>query len=143
MDIAFLISTSNSLQDVKSILNAMILVLNIQRYDGTHVGVMTCERQGNILLKLNEKYLRNDILDTIQSLQPRNSRATLDKCLSEASRSMFDVKGGVRNAVDKYLIVFDDGNSLFKQTAVNDAISTLKNQGKYLNEYLMYETFAI
>ena len=130
MDIAFLIPTvSNTLQDVKVIVNAMLLTFGIKKYGGVHVGIITCAEQGDVMLKLNENYIRAEIQDILESLQIKGSQVVLDKCLREASSDMFDVKGGVRNSVDKYLIVFDDGSSLFVQPAVNNAISTLRSQG--------------
>ena len=130
VDITFIIPTvSNTLQDVKAIVNAMLLTFGIRKYEGVHIGIITCAEQGDIVLKLNENYMRTEIQDVIKSLEIKGSQVRLDKCLKEASDNMFDVKGGVRNAVDKYLVVFDDGSSLFVQPAVNNEISTLRKQG--------------
>ena len=130
MDIVFLIPTvSNSLQDVKAIVNAMLLTFGIKKYDGVHVGIVTCAEQGKIVLKLNENYMRGEIQGLLESLQMEGRQAVLDECLREASNNMFDVRGGVRNSVDKYMVVFDDGSSMFRQPAVNNAISSLKFKG--------------
>ncbi len=130
MDIVFLIPTvSNTLQDVKAIVNALLLTFGITKYNGVHVGIITCAEQGKIVLKLNENYMKAEIQNILQSLQVKGRQVILDKCLREASSNMFDVRGGVRNNVDKYFVVFDDGSSLFYQPAVNNAVLTLKNQG--------------
>lgn len=129
LDIAFLIPTvSNSLQDIKAIVNAMLLTFGIRKY-GVHVGLITCAEKGDVVLKLNENYMKTDVQSQLKTLRVTGRRAFLAKCLREASNSMFDVRGGVRNAVDKYLVVFDDGSSSFVQPAVDDAIATLKQQG--------------
>ena len=130
MDIAFVIPTvSDTLQSVKAIVNAMLLTFGITKYEGVHVGIITCAEQGDILLRLNENYMRTEIQNILQSVKIEGRQVVLDKCLTRASNDMFDVRGGVRNAVDKYLVVFDDGSSSFIQPAVNNAISTLKKQG--------------
>lgn len=130
MDIAFLIpTTSNTLQDVKVIVNAMLLTFGMKKYGGVHIGIITCAEKGDVVLKLNERYIRTDVQDTLESLQRRGNRVVLDECLRHSSRAIFDVTGGVRNAVDKYLIVFDDGSSSFSQPAVNNALSILRRQG--------------
>lgn len=130
MDIAFVIPTvSDTLQSVKAIVNAMLLTFSITKYQGVHVGIIACAEQGDILLRLNEIYTRAEIQNILQSVKIEGRQLVLDKCLTEASNNMFDVRGGVRNGVDKYLVVFDDGSSSFIQPAVNNVISTLKKQG--------------
>ena len=130
VDIVFLIPTvSNALQDIKAIVNAMLLTFGIRKYEGVHVAIITCAEQGKIVLKLNENYMRAEIQNILKSLQMAGRTVILDECLREASNNMFDVRGGVRNGVDKYMVVFDDGSSLFRQPAINNSISTLKSQG--------------
>ena len=130
VDIAFVIPTvSDTLQNVKTIVDAILVTFGIRKYEGVHVGIITCAEQGDILLRLNENYMRTEIQNILQSLQMEGRRVILDKCLTEASNNLFDVRGGVRNGVDKYLVVFDDGSSTFFQPAVNNAVSTLKTQG--------------
>lgn len=130
LDIVFLIPTvSNTIEDVKQITNAMLLSFGIKKYDGVHVGIISCAEEGDVVLKLNKNYVRAEMQRILMSMRVKGSQAVLHKCLLEAANNMFDVRGGVRNAVDKYLVVFEDGGSSFYQPAVDNAISILKSQG--------------
>ena len=134
VDVAFLIPTAKhvgekGLKDIKLVINALLATFGIKKYGGVHVGFMTCAEVGEVVMNFDDHHNRKEIRNVLESMKATGRETKLDNCLKDASLNLFDVRGGVRNAVDKYLIVIGDGRGSFIQQSVRTHLLSLKNQG--------------
>ena len=136
VDVAFLIPTAKhvgekGLKDIKLVINALLSTFGIKKYGGVHVGFMTCAEVGEVVMNFDDYHNRKEIRNVLEAmkLKAMGKDTKLENCLKDASLNLFDVRGGVRNAVDKYLVVIGDGRASFIQQSVRTPLLSLKNQG--------------